>query len=203
MSTPEVARACNRAMAARSSRQRGFSLLELLVALIVVVLITSMVTLAVNSGGQDIRLEAQVRNLADVASYSLDEAQMTGRTYGLLLEEVADSSGDLRYGWRWQERRLEGWREPELDVDLFEPQRLPPDISLELELEEGPLTQLTLDGEEEITSPQVVFYASGETTVGAINFRNRDSGDLLWRLEWDLLGRFELLLRGEPLEEDL
>ena len=61
-------------------------MLELLVALLVVVLITSMVTLTVSSGGQDIRLEAKVRNLADVASYALDEAQMTGQDYGLLLQ---------------------------------------------------------------------------------------------------------------------
>ena len=41
-------------------RHRGFSLLELLVTLFVVVLITSLVTLTVTSGGQDIQLEAQL-----------------------------------------------------------------------------------------------------------------------------------------------
>jgi hypothetical protein len=47
-----------------------------------------------------------------------------------------------------------------------------------------------------------VFYASGETTVGAINVRDQESGDLLWRIEWDLLGRFELLRRGELAEDE-
>ncbi|MFO7549845.1 MAG: prepilin-type N-terminal cleavage/methylation domain-containing protein, partial [Haliea sp.] len=37
----------------------GFSLLELLVVLFVVVLITSLATLNVGSGNQDLRLEAQ------------------------------------------------------------------------------------------------------------------------------------------------
>ena len=46
-----------------------------------------------------------------------------------------------------------------------------------------------------------MFYASGETTVGAIDVRRRDSGELLWRVEWDLLGRFEVLRRGEA-EDD-
>jgi hypothetical protein len=43
----------------------------------------------------------------------------------------------------------------------------------------------------------VVFYASGETTVGAITVRQMETGDVLWRIEWDLLGRFEVLRRGE------
>ena len=76
--------------------QRGFSLLELLVTLLVVVLITSLVTLTVGSGGQDIRLAAKVRNLADVASYALDEAQMMGIDYGLLLQR-ADAAGEVVY----------------------------------------------------------------------------------------------------------
>ena len=73
--------------ATASRRQRGFSLLELLVALMVIVLVTTMVNLTVSSGGQDIQLESMVRNVADVGSYALDEAQMTGVDYGLLIEE--------------------------------------------------------------------------------------------------------------------
>ena len=69
-------------MTASAPGQRGFSLLELLVALFVVVLITSMVSLSVTSGGPDVRMEAMVRNLVDVAEYALDEAQMTGQDYG-------------------------------------------------------------------------------------------------------------------------
>ena len=94
--------------AATSGDQRGFSLLELLVTLFVVVLITSLVTLNVTSGGYDIRLEAKVRNLADVASYALDEAQMLGRDYGLLLQQL-DVDGEVVYSYSWRERLPEGW----------------------------------------------------------------------------------------------
>jgi prepilin-type N-terminal cleavage/methylation domain-containing protein len=104
------------------SRQRGFSLLELLVALIVVVLFTSLANLTVNSGGEDIQLQGTVYNLADVAAYALDEAQ-------------------------------------------------------------------------------IVFYASGEATVGAINVLQEEDSELLWRIEWDLFGRFEVLRRGVAEEE--
>ena len=74
-------------------RQAGFSLLEMLVTLIVIVLITSLVSLAINSGGQEIQLEAKVRNLGEVAAYAVDEAQLIGRDYGLLLQqEVVEGS---------------------------------------------------------------------------------------------------------------
>ena len=185
--------------------QRGFSLLELLVALMVIVLVTTMVNLSVNSGGQDIQLESVVRNLADVGSYALDEAQMTGVDYGLLIEEE-QAAGETRYSYRWLERYIDGWRDPTSGKEVFARQQLPPGIALELELEDAPVVELSLDDnkeEEEAITPQVVLYASGEATVGAINVRQLDKDELLWRIEWDLFGRFDVLRRGEPdTEED-
>ena len=186
--------------AATSGYQRGFSLLELLVTLFVVVLITSMVTLNMTSGGYDIRLEAKVRNLADVASYALDEAQMLGQDYGLLLQQL-DVDGKVVYSYSWRERLPEGWRQPDSGKDVFAEQQLPPEVELLLELEDVPVAEISLGGGEEEAAPQVVLYASGETTAGAIEVRRRENSELLWRVEWDLLGRFELLRRGEVEEE--
>ena len=183
-------------------RQRGFSLLELLVALIVVVLFTSLANLTINSGGQDIQLQSTVYNLADVAGYALDEAQMTGVDYGLLLREDQDT-GETIYSYQWLARGLDGWGAPISGKELFAEQRLPPGIALELELEDAPFVELSPDddGEAEIISPQVVFYASGEATVGTINVFQVEDGELLWRIEWDLFGRFDVLRRGEAEEE--
>jgi len=186
------------------SRQRGFSLLELLVALMVVALVTTMVNLSVSSGGQDIKLQSMVLELADVASYALDEAQMSGVDYGLLLREEPQG-GETVYSFRWLERQIDGWAEPASGAEIFAPQQLPLGVALELELEDTPMVELTLDDDledEDRIQPQVVFYSSGETTVGSINVRDEASGDLLWRIEWDLLGRFELLRRGQIEEED-
>ena len=196
------------ASAQKRRSQGGFSLLELLVALIVIVLITSLVSLTVTSGGQDVQLEAAVRNLADVAEYALDEAQMTGNDFGLRLdEEFSDGGGQYTYSWRT--RLLDGWGPPIAIEEIFTPRQMPPDIELELELDDALFSEEDLEEEDDEVErgereppPQVVFYASGEATVGAINVRQRSSGDLLWRIEWDLLGRFKLLPRGEELPED-
>lgn len=180
--------------------QAGFSLLELLVTLIVVVLVTSLVTLTLNSGGRDIELEAQARNLAEVAAYALDEAQLQGRDFGLLLQQSL-VEGDRVYGYGWRERLVEGWREPLSGKEVFAGQRLPPGIELRLELEDAPIAEIPAAGAGEEAPPQVVFYASGETTAGSLELRAADSGELLWRLQWDLLGRFEVLRRGQVEEE--
>jgi general secretion pathway protein H len=202
MCCPHVALTGRPVLATVPRRPRGFSLLELLVALMVIVLVTSMVSLTFTSGGQDVQLETTVRNLADVASYAVDEAQMTGVDFGLLLEEELEAGG-VRYSYSWLERHTEGWEDPVSGKDLFTRQDLPPGIALELELEDAPVVELSLDdNQEEIIRPQVVFYASGEATVGAINVRRLDDSELLWRIEWDLLGRFDLLRRGEVTEEE-
>ena len=180
-------------------RQRGFSLLELLVTLFVIVLVTSLVSVSIGPGGQDIQLEARVRNLADTAAYALDEAQLTGRDYGLLLQQDVQGR-EIVYSYHWLERYADGWRPPESGKDVFAGQYLPAGFELQLELEDSPFREESMAEAAEEERPQVVFYASGETTAGSIDVRRRADGALLWRIRWDLLGRFEWLPRGEEPE---
>lgn len=180
-------------------RQRGFSLLELLVTLFVIVLVTSLVSITVSSGGQDIQLEAKVRNLSDVAAYAVDEAQLTGRDYGLLFRQEA-VAGATVYSYHWRESFIDGWRPPESGKDVFASQTLPAGIELQLELEDSAFAEQDVADAAEEERPQVFFYASGETTVGSIDVLRESDGELLWRIRWDLLGRFELLPRGEEPE---
>jgi len=182
-------------------RAGGFSLLELLVTLMVIVIFASLVSLNVGSGDEDIRLESQVRQLADTAEYALEEAQFSGWDYGLVIARV-EEEGELVYAWSWRERAVDGWRVPLSGKEIFAEQRLPAGISVELEIEESPYEEVDPQEPEEDRGPQVVFYASGETTPGTIDLRRRRDDELLWRIEWDLLGRIEVLRGGIPREEE-
>jgi len=183
-------------------RQHGFSLLELLVVLFVVVIITSMVTLTINTGNQDRALETEVRNLSDVAAYAIDEAQLSGRDYGLLLRRRFDD-GRAYVSYSWRERRPEGWREPEVAADVFTERAFDSAVELELSLDDLPVPEFAGDEESRDITPQVIFYSSGETTPGALEWVDRDTGEVLWRVEWDLIGRFTLMPNGElPPELD-
>ncbi len=179
-------------------RQRGFSLLEMLVTLLVIVLATALVTLNIGSSDRDALLQAAVQRIADSAAFALDEAQFSGSDYGLLLQLDLDA-GEERYRWSWRQRGLEGWREPVLERDIFAAGELPPGVELQLEIDEVIQSRDTLLPGSENPPPQLVLYSSGETPPGAIELRAADGGALLWRIEWGLLGDFRLLPKGLPV----
>lgn len=184
----------------RIERERGFSLLELLVALFVVVLVTSLITLNIGSGDRDILLRAAVEGLADSANYALDEAQFSGMNYGLLMR-MADDEGNWRYHFDWYEQGPTGWRAPVSGKDIFVSTALPAGLEVQMILNEVELEQEALLPASAAPQPQLLFYASGETVPGEIVLRDSATGDPLWRIEWDLLGNFTAL-RGDALPED-
>ena len=175
----------------------GFSLLEMLLVLFVVVVLTSLVSLNVGSGA-DTRLREQAAlSIRDGVVFALDEAQFTGRDFGLLLQ--AGTGVDPGVQLRWRERLAQGWRGPANNAVVFEDLWLDGDVELILD---GLLVEPVDPAEGDALAgsvPQWLFLASGDTQTGQLLWRDSVSGEMLFRLEWDALGRVEVF-RGDELD---
>jgi general secretion pathway protein H len=177
---------------------RGFSLIEMLVVLLVIVLMTSLVTLNLDSGAGDRELRERVETLIAVAGYAIDEAQFSGSDFGVLFVAGTDDRGDPVVTLHWRQRLLEGWRAPRESREIFRPLRFPTSARV----------QLLIDGDEALladpaaadpgsgAAPQWLLVASGETQPGEVIVRNRDDDSVAWRVSWDALARFDHY-RGE------
>ena len=172
---------------------QGFSLVEMLVVLFVVVLLTGLVSLSVDSGAGDRILRERVEALAAVATYALDEAQFVGSDFGLLFTRGLNAAGDDVTRADWRQRLPAGWRAPPAQGEVFAPIEFPGEVELDLVLDGA---QVVLDdaaaaAAQRGRAPQWLLLSSGETQAGELSLRERRSGELLWRLDWDALARFD------------
>ena len=178
----------------------GFSLVELLVAVLVIVLLTTVVSLNVGVGGADIELENEVRDVADRVAFAQSEAELSGADHGLLIE-LTGVGADAQYVGRWRRRYDQGWAPPRGTGEALSDFTFSARSELLLLLEGQPDIEISSPEEVENPPPQLQVFASGEVTPGAIEWLDRGTGELLWRLEWDLFGRMTVMPRGE-LPED-
>ena len=180
---------------------RGFSLIELLIVLMVIVLLASLTSLNVGSGSIDLRREQEVRYLASMMAYALTEAEFAGADYGLYLERENAPEGE-RYVGRWLRRYDQGWAEPPVTGETWELLEFESGTELLVELDGAGLLELSEREPESRPSPQIVFLASGEVSPGQIDWLDPRTGALQYTLQWDLFGRVTLLPRGLALQED-
>lgn len=172
---------------------RGFSLIEMLVVLFVIVLMTSLVTLNLNSGTDDRLVKERLETLVAVAGYALDEAQFSGSDFGVLFANSVNERGEPTLTAHWRQRLNQGWREPQESAAIFESLEFPANTRLQIRLDDVELLPASLDAADPLIGaiPQWLMLSSGETQIGELLIRNRDDDVLLWRLSWDALGRFE------------
>lgn len=144
---------------------QGFSLLELLVVLVVVGVVMSGVTIAINQGGPEKELNDIVEKFTAYADYASEMAVITGKPIGLMLEPPGWQENPLDAGWRyrWQQMTLEGWVDyaelPVMDIPTY--------IALYVTVDEE-----LWDWEDapEVRLPVVAFYPGGDATLFEIEF---------------------------------
>ena len=174
----------------------GFSLVEMLVVVLVIVLLTSVVSLNVGSGGSVIERDQTARRLASLMAHAQVEAEFSGADHGLYFERLGDL-GNVSYRAHWLRHYDQGWAEPKGNMALVEPIIFPEGTELFLTLSSDPDVEITARPVDLRPEPQIVFYASGEVSEGGLERVEASTGSLLYQFEWDLLARIELLLAGE------
>ena len=186
-------------MRKKISAAAGFSLIELLITVLVIVLLTSVVSLNVGDGGRRAKQLDLSRHFVDVMAYAQSEAEMSGVDHGLYLQ-LSDRSA-ARFEAHWLRRYDQGWAEPRSSADVLAPIVLDEDIELWLSLTDDPDVEIKSRDAELRPAPQIVFFASGEVTEGELDWVARNTGDLLVRVRWNLFGEIDWLPEGREPDE--
>lgn len=132
--------------------QRGFTLLELLVVVVIIGIVISFATLAVGRGDASLRREAE--RLQALLTLAGERALLESRELGLSLADDGYTFLSLREG-RWS---------PLGDDGPLRPRRLPEGAAVDLFVEALPVELATGEEEETTLLPQLLILSSGERT---------------------------------------
>lgn len=177
-------------------RMRGFTLLELLVVMVLIAILTAAALSTINFIARDADAETEARRVTALATLAAEEALLTGREYGMRLddEEIVFLLFDELSG-QWQ---------PLAEDDTFHPRPVPETLDFNLVLEgqsivlgnESPGNESpddnAQDDEDAPQPPQVIFLSSGEITPFTLTISSQDGDDGAWTVEGDLLGRMKV-----------
>lgn len=153
---------------------RGFTLMELLVAMVIMALLAVAVVININQGGAERQLQTEAERLRELMLIALDEAALRSRDLGLYVQET---------GYSFMQRA----RDPQtgkmswqvlVDEPVLRPRELPGGLSLQIEIddEEVPLfagqteEALREERKSKLPGPQLYILSSGELVPFVLTF---------------------------------
>lgn len=130
-------------------KSRGFTLIEILVVVVILAVMASVLTLAVNGVGGERRLAAQSEQMQALLGYACEQAELTDQTIGISIDTA---------GYRFSQLRGPDWF------------ALPSAELRERKWLDGTTTAFSRDGQpiriadKYPDKPQIACFASGELT---------------------------------------
>lgn len=179
-------------------RARGFTLIEILVAVVIIGIVMSVAVLSLTLAGDDRALREEARRFMALIELARDDAAMQGREFGVEL---------MRQSYRFVEYDplTNQWAET-LDDDYLRYRALPEGIEFELYLEdqrvELEFDAQVIDYEERpglVTqdyAPHLLVFSSGDATAFELHLV-RALDDVRVGIQGDLLGNFEFMSDDE------
>lgn len=170
--------------------QRGFTLLEILVVVVIVGVLVTFATLSVGGRSLDDRLEFEARRLEKTFQLALEEAEIKGLLIGFRYTPDRYEFVGLNAEGKWAAYAESGPFRARALTRPFE-------ILLNVEGRSVPPAQDPKDEESE-PEPQILLLPSGEATSFVMVLRAAGLQDF-YTLEADALGKLTLT-RGDPQE---
>ena len=141
-------------------RNKGFTLVEILVVVVIIVIVTSLAILSVGVTGRDSQLDEESRRIEGLVGLLHERALLEGRDFGLRIEPAA-------YEFAVYEPRRERWVPLDQEHE-FRHRTLPKGLSFQLELDSQIVVIKPFDGkpasDKAPPAPQLAIAASGEGT---------------------------------------
>ena len=168
-------RVCARAC----ERDRGFTLLEILVVIVIIGVMVAMVTLSFNVLGSDRETAEETRRFWAVLRQAREEAEMQAI-------DIAVFVGATEYEFLRYDTRRNEWRQI-ADDTLYAPRVLPEGLRFRLWMESRELVlkpdlpDRSKKDENQKWPPQVTVLSSGDVAPFELQIE-RDSTPALWRL---------------------
>lgn len=166
--------------------QRGMTLIEILVVLVIIGIMTALAMVSIGVLGEDREIERESERLADAITLLREQAELEGRDYGIWLETS-------RYEFRRFDAFEQRWKPVEGDAALA-PRQLSPELSIELALEGRPIL-LRQEKNPDNRVPQLVAWGSGETTPYRLTIARKGGARIT--LVGGLDGRIDLERGGD------
>jgi general secretion pathway protein H len=171
-------------MRSQSFAEKGFTLVEILVVVVIMAVVISLTVLSVSATGRDSQLDEESRRIEGLVGLLHDRALLEGRDFGLRIEPTS-------YEFVFWDTRRQRWLMLDQEQE-YRHRELPKGISFQLQLDSQTVVIKAIDrdlsADEVPPGPQIAIAASGEGTPFRLILQ-RDATAAKAAVDGDALGK--------------